>query len=256
VTHSSSTKPKTDVAATVQLLHRRRGWVWTAVLGFAAWLAALALPVALAPGGHGAGQAVADTLVLLLTVLTVVAVAASVVDTVRLQRLERRERGARGHAAQRTAHHPVYAHPYRYPPRHRFTWLYGWAVMVLVLGIGIGALPVLVNAAAYLAGAGRSVMFMPTSTHEDCGRHGQCSIVTNGFLQNPARTPATWPGQVPLGKPFPVRQPAWAWGWGSHLITSELTAVGSLLASLLFEGLSVLVLVAAVMAVRNVLRHQ
>jgi hypothetical protein len=252
VTHSSSTKPKTDVAATVALLHRRRGWVWTAVLGFVAWFAALALPVALAPGGRGAGQAVADAFVLLLTVLTVVAVAAAVVDTVRLQRLER---GARAHAAQRTAHHPVYAHPYRYPPRHRFTWLYGWAVMVLVLGIGIGALPVLVNAAGYLAGARRSVMFMPTSVHE-YHSHGTTTIVTNGFLENPARTPATWPGQVPLGKPFPVRQPLWAWGWGSHLITSELTAVGSLLASLLFEGLSVLVLVAAAMAVRNVLRHQ
>jgi hypothetical protein len=78
--------------------------------------------------------------------------------------------------------------------------------------------------------------------------------VTHGFLQNPDRTPVTWPGPLLLGKPFPVRQPAWAWGQGSHLITSEKGAVGDTLIALLFDVALVVLLVFSVKTARKELR--
>ena len=251
--HSTSTGSDHDVASTVRLLHRRRGWVWTAVVSIVAWLVALGLLGALAPNARGAGQAVAAIFVLLLlTIVFVVALVASVVDTVKLHRLDP---GVRNHATQRTTHFPVGAHAYRYPPRHRFTWVFAWVLLVILVGIGVAVLPGLVNGAAYLAGAEKTVMFLPTSYGQQCGRYG-CSTITNGFLQNSGQTAVTWPGQVPLDQPFPVREPLWAWGWGSQLIHSDLGAVGTIVGGLFFDGLSVLVLWAAVLAARNWWRHR
>jgi hypothetical protein len=250
--HSTSTASDSGVAATVRLLHRRRGWVWTAVASFVAWLVAVGLLGSLGPNAHGAGQAVAAISVLLLTIVVVVALVASVVDSAKLRSLDP---GVRNHARQRTTHHPVIAHAYRYPPHHRFTWFFAWLLLVIFVGIGIAILPGLVNGVAYLTGAEKSVMFLPTSYGQQCGRYG-CSTVTDGFLQNPGETPVTWPGQVPLDLPFPVREPVWAWGWGSQLIHSDLGAVGTVLGGLFFDGLSVIVLIFAVKAVRNWWRHR
>jgi hypothetical protein len=42
-------------------------------------------------------------------------------------------------------HYPVRAHAYRYPPRHRWTWVFSWLVMAILLGLGVVALPALVD---------------------------------------------------------------------------------------------------------------
>ena len=86
------------------------------MISVVAWLTACGLLGALAPNASGAGLAVSAIFILLLTVVGVVALVASVVDTVRLHR---RNAGIRRQAMQRTRHHPVRAHAYSYPPRHR-----------------------------------------------------------------------------------------------------------------------------------------
>ena len=115
---SAVTDSDPEVAGTVRLLHRRRGWVWTTVISVVAWVTACGLLGSLAPNASGAGLAVSAIFILLLTVVAVVALVVSVVETVRLHR---RDDGVRRQAVRRTRHYPVRAHAYSYPPRHRFS---------------------------------------------------------------------------------------------------------------------------------------
>jgi hypothetical protein len=247
---SASTDADPEVAAVVRLLHRRRGWIWATVISVVAWLTVAGLLGSLAPNATGAGVGVAAVFVLLLTVVAIVGLVASVVDTVRLHRCDA---GVRQRAAPRAAHYPARAHAYSYPPRHRFSWVFGWIVMLILLGIGVPALPGLVNGVAYLAGAESGSTFLPVSYGQDCGRSG-CSTVTNGVLANGASV--TWPGQAPLGLAFPVREPLWDWGFGSELIDGDGTAIVYIIAGVLLDGLSVLVLVHLVKLVPRWLRHR
>jgi hypothetical protein len=241
--------PDPQVADTVRLLHRRRGWVWATVISAVAWLTVTALVGALWPNASGPGLAVTAILVLLLTAVAVVGLVASIVDTVRLRR---RDPGLRQRAGHRTAHYPARAHAYSYPPRHRFTWIFGWFLMLVLLGIGVAALPGVVDGVGYLASAESSTAFLPTSYGQACGRNG-CATVTNGVLASGA--PATWPDKVQLDLPFPVRQPILGWGFGSQLINGDGNAIGFIFAGVLFDGASVLVLVHLVKLVRRWLRH-
>jgi hypothetical protein len=247
---SAVTDSDPEVAATVRLLHRRRGWVWATVIGMVAWLTAAGLLGALAPSGSGAGAAVGSVFVVLLTVFAVVGLIASLVDTVRLHRLDA---GLRERAGQRTAHHPARAHAYSYPPRHRYSWVFGWIVMLVLLGFGVPVLPGFVNGVAYLGGAESASVFLPVSYSQDCGRSG-CSTVTDGVLANGAGV--TWPGQVPLGQAFTVHTPLWDWGYGSGLIDGDGTAIGFIVAGVLLDGFAVLVLLALVRLVRRWIRHR
>jgi hypothetical protein len=239
-----------EVAAAVRLLHRRRGWVWATVLSFVAWLAAAGLLGALYPDGTGAGVTVGAILVLLLTAVVIVGLVASVVDTVRLHRLDA---GVRRRAMPHTAHYPVRAHAYSYPPRHRFTWIFSWIMMLILLGIGVASLPGLVDGVAYLAGAESSSVFLPLSYSQDCGRSG-CTTVTEGVLASGPSV--TWPNQVPLDLPFQVREPLWNWGFGGQLIDGDGTAVTFIILGVLFVSFSALVLVHLVKLVRRWLRHR
>jgi hypothetical protein len=239
-----------EVVATVRLLHRRRGWIWATVISVVAWLTVAGLLGSLAPNATGPGEAVAAIFVLLLTVVAVVGLVASVVDTVRLRR---RDAGVRHQAMRRTAHYPARAHAYSYPPRHRFSWVFGWITMLILLGVAVPALPGLVDGVAYLAGTESSATFLPTSYSQDCGRSG-CTTVTDGFLASGASV--TWPGQVPLGLAFGVREPVWDWGFGSGLIDGDGTAIGFIIGGVLFDGFAVLVLVHLVKLVRRWLRHR
>jgi len=171
------------------------------VISVVAWVTACGLLGSLAPNASGAGLAVSAIFILLLTVVGVVALVASVVDTVRLHQ---RDAGVRRQAVRRTTHYPVRAHAYSYPPRHRFTWVFSWVMMAILLCIGVASLPGLVDGIAYLAGAESSSTFLPLSYGQVCGRGG-CSTVTYGVLANGASV--TWPDQVPLGQAFAVREP-------------------------------------------------
>jgi hypothetical protein len=239
-----------EVAATVRLLHRRRGWAWTTVISAVAWLTACGLLGSLAPNASGAGLAVAAIFILLLTVVGIVALVASVVDTVRLHR---RDVDVRRRAVRRTAHYPVRAHAYSYPPRHRFTWVFSWVMMLVLLGIGVASLPGLVDGVAYLAGAESSTTFLPVSYGQSCGRGG-CSTVTDGVLANGASV--TWPDQVPLDQSFSVREPLWDWGFGAQMIDGDGSAIGTLIAGILFNTAGVLILVHLFKLARRWLRHR
>jgi hypothetical protein len=250
----SPASPATDtdprVAVVVRLLHRRRGWVWATVISVVAWLVAAGLLGGLDPDGSGVGGAVGAILFLLLTVIAVVGLVASVVDTVRVHRADAdvRER-ARG----RTAHYPARAHAYSYPPRHRLTWLYGWFMLLVLAGLAVPVLPGLVNGVAYVAGAESSSVFLPMSYGQECGRSG-CSPLTNGMLADGSG--GTWPGQVPLGQPFTVREPVWNWGYGSGLMDGDGTAITDIVLGVVFDGLAVLVLVHLVKLVSRWVRHR
>lgn len=251
--HSTTSDP--EVAGTVRLLHRRRGWIWTAVIGVVAWLVTLGLIGSLAPNASGAGAAFAAIFVLLLTIAVVVAVVAAVVDTVRLHRLDP---GMRSRAKGHTAHHPVRAHAYRYPPRHRGSWVFAWIVMVILFGLGIAVLPGFVDGVAYLAGAENTATFVPASYGQQCSRSG-CSTITNGYLATSdggVGAPVTWPGDVPLGQSFQVHEPLWDWGFGSQLIDGDGSAIGSIIAGVLLDGAAALVTFAAVKLTMNMVRHR
>ena len=238
------------VAATVRLLHRRRGWIVATLVSVVAWVVVLGLLGSLDPNASGPGLAVASILVLLLTVVAVVALVASIVDTVKLRR---RDAGVRTQARRLTKHYPARAHSYSYPPRHRFTWVFGWLVLLILLGIGVAALPGLVDGVAYAAGAENTAVFLPTSYGQDCGRSG-CTTVTDGVLNNGVS--ATWPEQVPLDQPFLVAQPLWDWGFGSDLINNEGAAAADIFGGVLFDGISVLVLVHLFKLGRRWTRHR
>jgi hypothetical protein len=242
-----------EVAAAVRLLHRRRGWMWATVIGVVAFVVACGLLGSLAPNASGAGLGVASVFILLLAVVAVVGLVASVVDTVRLHRLDH---GVRTRATARTVHYPVSAHAYRYPPRHRWTWVFGWLVMVILLGLGVATLPALVDGVGYLAGAENTATFLPTSYGQDCGRSG-CSTVTNGYLGTAVGgAPATWPAQVPLGLSFTVREPAWNWGFGSQLIDGDGTAIAYIVVGVLIDGFCGFILFALYKVVRQWLRRR
>ena len=134
---SAETAPDPAVAAAVRLMHRRRGWLWATVISVVSFLVACGLLGARAPNGSGAGIAVASVFILVLGAVAMVGLVASITDTVRLHRLDP---GVRAQAAPRTAHHPVRAHAYRYPPRHRWTWVFSWLVMAILLGLGMAAI--------------------------------------------------------------------------------------------------------------------
>jgi hypothetical protein len=239
-----------EVAATVRLLHRRRGWVWTTAISVAAWLTACGLLGSLAPNASGAGLAVSAIFILLLTVVAVVALVVSVVDTVRLHR---RDVGVRRQAVRGTRHYPVRAHAYSYPPRHRFSWVFGWVMMVILLCIGVASLPGLVDGVAYLAGAENSTTFLPLSYGQVCGRGG-CSTVTYGVLATGASV--TWPDQVALGQSFTVREPLWDWGFGAQMIDGDGSAIGTIIAGLLFNIFGVFILIHLFKLGRRWLRHR
>ena len=126
-------------------------------------------------------------------------------------------------------------------------------MMTILLGIGVASLPGLVDGVAYLAGAENSTSFLPLSYGQVCGRGG-CSTVTYGVLATGASV--TWPDQVPLGQSFTVRQPLWNWGFGAQMIDGDGTAIGTIVAGLLFNLFGVFVLVHLFKLARRWLRHR
>jgi hypothetical protein len=61
----------------------------------------------------------------------------------------------------------------------------------------------------------------------------------------------TWGSQVPLGRPFSVRDPAWAWGRGRSLISGDGSASANIIAGLFFDGMTILLLYVLVVIVRD-----
>jgi len=87
--------------------------------------------------------------------------------------------------------------------------------------IAVAILPEQVNSVAYLAGAESQDTFNPLPYGQACSKGG-CHTVTEGYLSK-SGADVTWDSQVPLGQPFTVRVPVWAWGTGRNLIYGDGT---------------------------------
>ena len=240
-----------DVAATVRLLHRRQGWSRAAVTSLIAFLLAYGAGADAQSQGTPAPSWFLD-MTIALGALTAASIIAAVVDTVLLRR---RPPAVRAQAAPIAARHPSRPHAHHYPPRHLVTWALRWVGMLLILVVAVVSVPAVVDGAAYLAGAGRTVTFDPVSYQTNCDRYS-CETVTDGILETgDAGVSASWQNVVPLGRPFQVRVPVWRWGLGLALIDSDGTAVIAVAVSLLIEGAAVLVLVKLVKLARSFRRR-
>jgi hypothetical protein len=225
------------VAPTVRLLHRRRGWAWTLGASLIAFVAFVIVGVNFWPDATGAVAAISGIVIMLLLALAVAALTVVIVDTVKLHRQQSPVRDA---AFSWASHHPVITHPFATPVRHRGSHFAVWVAIALFVGLAIDFLPDQVNGIAYLAGAGRSVTFIPQSYQQVCGRGG-CHNETNGTLLSSPPVTATWPDQVPLGQSFSVRQPIWN-GWGSPDLMNGEQAGGVIFGIIMFDGPTILML--------------
>jgi hypothetical protein len=239
-----ATSESSDVAKLVRLHHRRRGWAWVAIGSVIGLVADAVIGVNL--------TGTADTLsvipVFVLLALVLVGLVVVIVDT---SRIHRADATIRVSAKGSVSHYPLYAHAYRYPPRHRGSWVFAIVMLVAMTCITVFILPAEVNAWAYVVGAGNQDTFNPVSYSQACSHRG-CITVTEGYLSK-SGADVIWGGQVPLGQPFSVRDPLWAWGTGRNLnLTSgDGSAVPTIAAGLFFNGVTLLLLYILVVIVRD-----
>lgn len=231
-----------------RLLHRRRGWAWTATASLIGFVVYAIIAAAFLTGLSGPLGAAAEAIRLLLLALAVAGLIVAGVDTVRLHRAEEARRRS---ALSRVQHYPLAAHPYRYPPRHHVSWVFLWLVLALWMVPAALLLPGLVDSTAYLAGVAPRATFVPVKVRVECGRG--CNTYTDGYLE-PGGARITWPGLV--AGPIPVRAPLWRWGVGEFVIDGTGSAIGTLILSLIIDGAAVLITLAAVNAAGYVIRER
>jgi hypothetical protein len=243
-----ATSASSDVAKLVTLHHRRRGWAWVAV-GSAVGLAVYAgIDASLSGRVTGTAATLSIIPVLLLLGLVVAGLVVVIVDTARLHRADA---AVRVQAKGSVSHHPLYAHAYRWPPRHPGSWVAIIFMLTAMTCITAYILPQEVNAFAYVAGAENQDTFNPVSYSHCPMVYGRgCHVVTDGYL---SRTGAqvSWASQVPLGQPFGVRDPLWAWGTGRKLIDGDGSAIPYIVAGLFFDAVALLLLFIVVVIVRE-----
>jgi hypothetical protein len=120
-------------------------------------------------------------------------------------------------------------------------------------GITVFLLPAVVNSWAYVVGAEHQDTFNPVSYAQACsgvGRYTGCHIVTEGYLSK-SGADVIWGSQVPLGQPFSVRDPVWAWGSGRTLTDGDGSAIPTIIAGLFFAGIALLLLYVLFVIVRS-----
>jgi hypothetical protein len=234
------TRESSDVATLVRWHHRRRGWAWVAV-GSVIGLAAYAvIDINLFERLSGTAESLSVIPVVALLALALVGLVVVIVDTAHIHSADADVRVA---ARASVSHYPLYAHAYRWPPRHLASWVTAIFMLVAMTCITAYILPQEVNAWGYVVGAEHQDDFNPVSYVRTCGTVGRaftCQTVTVGYL---SRTGAqvNWGPQVPLGMPFSVRDPLWVWGSGRSLINDE-GSVGDIVAGLFFDGVALLLL--------------
>jgi hypothetical protein len=242
------TSQSSDVAKLVGLHHRRRGWAWVAmgsVIGLAVYVG-----ISLSGNLTGTAETLSFIPVFVLLALVLAGLVIVIVDT---SRLHRAEASARVSAKGSVSHYPLYAHAHRYPPRHHGSWVFAIVMLVAMTGITVFILPAEVNSWAYVVGAENQDTFNPGSYSQACNdmpRGGGCHTVTEGYLSKTGAN-VTWGSQVPLGQPFSIRDPLWAWGSGRNLTSSDGTAIETIIAGLFFDGITLLLLYVVVVLVRH-----
>lgn len=197
----------------VRLYHRRRGWAWVGFGSLIGLIVYLAVGAALFGNLTGAAETASIIPLFILLVLAVVGFLAVIVDSVRLRRFGKAARDA---ARGGVAHHPVYAHAHRLPPRHFGSWI--WAVFMLatMTAVMVSLLPQEVNGAAYLAGAESQVNFHPVKYVQICGR-GVAIPRPTGICPVPALTSGGAPRcrlmrRSRSGRPWNALQSEAHWG--------------------------------------------
>lgn len=236
------------VAAAVRWLLRRQGWSRAAGALLVVFLLA-------ALGGYEASSsgtppplwyqlAVAGT-----GALTAVCAAVATAQSLRLRRASP---GVRTRADTLFAEYRARQSARHYLRWNVLLWAVLWAGALMIEAIAVVSVPAVVNGVAYLAGAEKTVTFRPVSHETVCHTRGGCETVTEGVMETGGQgTEATWPHVVPLGKPFPIRQPLWSWGLGTVLIDSPAIAVVAILVGLLIEVGAVFIAVRLARRVRN-----
>jgi hypothetical protein len=246
------TSESAQVAKLVTLHHRRRGWGWVAV-GSAIGLAVYAaIEVSLFENLTGTAATLSVIPVFALLALFLVGLVDVVVDT---SRLHRADAAVRASAKGSVSHYPWYAHAHRWPPRHPASWVACLFMLAAMTCVTAYILPQEVNAWAYVVGAEHQDTFNPVSYSTACatvGRRGlgQCQTVTQGYLSSSGAR-VYWSPQVPLGRPFSVRDPLWAWGTGRGLIDDDGSAIGTIAGGLFFDAVALLLLYVLVVLVRD-----
>ena len=202
-----------DAARLVRLHHRRRGWAWVAVGSVIGLVVYAGIGVNLSENLTGTAEILGVIPVFVLLALVLVGIVVEVVDT---SRIHGAEAGVRMSAKGSVSHYPLYAHAHSYPPRHRGSWVFAIVALVAMTAITVYILPAEVNSWGYAVGAESQDTFNPVSYGQACSgvpRARGCHTVTDGYLSR-SGADVTWGSQVPLGQPFSVRDPLWAWGTG------------------------------------------
>lgn len=243
-----ATSESSDVAKLVRLHHRRRGWAWVAIGSVIGLVVYAGIGVNLSENLTGTAETLSVIPVFVLLALVLVGLVVVIVDT---SRIHRADAGVRVSAKGSVSHYPLYAHAYRYPPRHRGSWVFAIVMLVAMTGITLAILPAEVNSWAYVVGAGNQDTFNPVSYGQACvsGRGG-CHTVTEGYLSK-SGADVTWGSQVPLGQPFSARDPLWAWGTGRTLTSGDGSAIPNIVAGLFFDGVTLLLLYALAVIARD-----
>ncbi len=242
-----------DVAKLVRLHHRRRGWAWVATGSVIGLVVYAGIDVKLFENLTGTTETLSAISVFVLLALTLVGLAVVIIDT---SRIHRAETSVQVTAKGSVSHYPLYAHAHRYPPRHPGSWVAAIFMLIAMTGIAVYILPPEVNAWAYVVGAGRQDTFNPVSYTQACAGSmrtgGGCHIVTEGYLSK-SHEQVNWGSQVPLGQPFSVRDPLWAWGTGRNLdtYTGDGAAIPTIVAGFFFDGVALLFLYILVVIVRD-----
>jgi hypothetical protein len=249
-TTGRATTGSPDVARLVRLHHRRRGWAWVAIGSVTGLVMYAGIDVNLFENLTGTAEILSVIPVFVLLGLVVAGLVVVIADT---SGIHRAEAAVRGSAKGRVSHHPLYAHAYRYPPRHHGSWAFGIVMLAAMTGIAVFLLPSQVNSWAYVAGAEHQATFHPVSYAQACvagSRGGGCHTVTEGYVSQ-GGADVTWGSQVPLGQPFRVDDPLWAWGSGRNLFSGDASAIGMIVAGLFFDGVALLFLYVLVVLVRD-----
>jgi len=236
-----------DVAELVRLHHRRRGWAWVATGSAIGVVVYAGIDVNLFRSLTGTAATLSVITVIVLLALVGFGLVVVIVDT---SRIHRADAAVLVSAKDSVSHHPLYAHAYRYPPRHPASWLACIFMLVAMSGITAYILPAEVNSWAYVVGAEHQDTFNPVSYSHCPVRPAGCQVVTEGYLSGTGAH-VNWGTQVPLGQPFSVRDPLWAWGTGRGLISGDGSAIPNIVAGLFFDGVALLLLYVLVVIVRE-----
>ena len=244
-----ATSESSDVAKLVRLHHRRRGWAWVVIGSVIGLVVYAGIGVNLLENLTGTAETLSVIPVFVLLALVLAGLVVVIADT---SRIHRADAAVRASAKGGVSHYPLYAHAHRYPPRHRGSWVFAIFMLVTMTGITVFILPAEVNSWAYVAGAENQDTFNPVSYGQACSNvpRGGCHTVTEGYLSK-SGADVTWGSQVPLAQPFSVRDPLWAWGSGRNLTSGDGSAIPTIVAGLFFDGVTLLLLYAVVVIVRD-----